>query len=187
MSKNTSQSYAALVEETGTSTNFRPPPRSVSNMRTQENINSLHTRTESVRSGAFLRGDSRQANLETRKTAYGGVDTTPNALGEMIATIIKEISHQAGGLGNMSRSLVGNPVSHGVSHGQINESRVDMDLEENESPLQQNPEYKQHELNAALMVWFVILKSGFGIFFTNYACWFYSYWCHFFIRRLERP
>ncbi|PWA73117.1 bromodomain, putative transposase, Ptta/En/Spm [Artemisia annua] len=147
MSKNTSQSYAALVEETGTSTSFRPPPRSVSNMRTQENINSLHTRTESVRSGAFLRGDSRQTNLETGKTVYGGVDATPNALGEMIATIIKEISHQAGGLGNMSRSLVGNPVSH----GQINESRVDMDLEENESPLQQNPEYKQHELNAALM------------------------------------
>lgn len=92
----------------------------------------------------------------------------PNELREMIVSIIKEMSNEAGGLANLSRSLVDKPVSN----GQMAQPHVDMVLEGNESPLHQNQntEYKEQELNAALRVWFIIC-----IMYINHLCTIYAY------------
>ncbi|KAI3755176.1 hypothetical protein L1987_54971 [Smallanthus sonchifolius] len=95
-----------------------PVGKSLSNERTNENGNSLHT------------------------------EKYPTALREMIVSIIKEMSKEAGGLANLSRSLVDNPVNN----GQMAQPHVDTSLEENKSPLHQNTEYKEQELNAAQTV-----------------------------------
>ncbi|KAI3707830.1 hypothetical protein L2E82_36693 [Cichorium intybus] len=90
----------------------------------------------------------RQEDSEIEKTDYGGIISQPNALSQIIASVIKEITKDAGGLANLSRSLVGNSVSN----GQMKQPHVDRDLEENESQHHQNPEFKQEELNAAIKV-----------------------------------
>ena len=97
----------------------------------------------------------RQADSEIGKSGYGEMLSHPNALSQIIAGVIKEITKDAGGLANLSRSLVGNSVSN----GQMKQPHADMDHEENQSQHHQNPEYKQEELNAALRVWFVISYS----------------------------
>ncbi|KAL4580745.1 hypothetical protein LXL04_016947 [Taraxacum kok-saghyz] len=91
----------------------------------------------------------RQEDLEIEKSGYGAMISHPNALSQIIAGVIKEITKDAGGLANLSRSLVGNSISN----GQMRQPNADMDiLEENESQYHQNVECKQEELNAALKV-----------------------------------
>ncbi|XP_052623240.1 bromodomain-containing factor 2 isoform X2 [Lactuca sativa] len=90
----------------------------------------------------------RQADSEIGKSGYGEMLSHPNALSQIIAGVIKEITKDAGGLTNLSRSLVGNSISN----GQTKQPHADMDHEENQSQHHQNPGYKQEELNAALKV-----------------------------------
>ncbi|KAI3805155.1 hypothetical protein L1987_27265 [Smallanthus sonchifolius] len=61
----------------------------------------------------------------------------------MIASIIKEISKESGGIANLSRSLVGDSISN----GQLAQPHV-----ENKSQMHQNSEHKRQELDAALAV-----------------------------------
>lgn len=110
-----------VEREPETNTSSPPLRKSISNERIGENVTSLH------------------------------MENYPNGLREMIVSIIKEISMEAGGLGNLSRSLVDNPSSNGHM-GQPNHK-------EDESRLNQNPEYKDRELNSALTVWFIMLYS----------------------------
>lgn len=132
------------AEEFETSMSCPPLRKSVSDEKTEENVNSLHTETEIPRTGTVMSG----ADLGIEKAVYGKMENYPNSLREMIVSIIKEMSKEAGGLANLSRSLVDNPTSD----GQMGQPHVGMDLEEDESRLRQNPEYKQQELNAALTV-----------------------------------
>jgi len=135
------------AEEFETSMSCPPLRKSVSDEKTEENVNSLHTGTEIPRTGTVMSG----ADLGIEKAVHGRMENYPNSLREMIVSIIKEMSQEAGGLANLSKSLVDNPTSN----GQMAQPHVSMDLEENESRPRQNAEYKQHELNAALTVWFI--------------------------------
>ncbi|KAL8222774.1 hypothetical protein R6Q57_020173 [Mikania cordata] len=72
------------------------------------------------------------------------IEKYPSALREMIVSVIKEMSKEAGGLANLSKSLVDNPISN----GQMSQPHVNMGLEGNN----QNTEYKEQELNAARTV-----------------------------------
>ncbi|KAM0036203.1 putative chromatin remodeler Bromodomain family [Helianthus debilis subsp. tardiflorus] len=88
--------------------------------------------------------DKSLSNERTDENATS-LEKYPTALREMIVSIIKEISQEPGGLANLSRSLVDidSPVSSGPTV---------QPLEGNKSPLNQNIEYKEEELNAALTV-----------------------------------
>ncbi|KAJ9552357.1 hypothetical protein OSB04_016402 [Centaurea solstitialis] len=133
------------AEEFETSMSCPPLRKSVSDDKTEENVNSLRTGTEMPRTGTVMN----EADLGIEKAVHGRMENFPNSLREMIVSIIKEMSKEAGGLANLSKSLVDNPTSN----GQMGQPHASMDLEENESrPPRQNPEYKQHELNAALTV-----------------------------------
>ncbi|KAI3805156.1 hypothetical protein L1987_27269 [Smallanthus sonchifolius] len=120
MAKNKLQNDVMDGEVGEPETNMSGPPvgKSLSNERKDENGNSLH------------------------------IEKYPTSLREMIVSIIKEMSKEAGGLANLSRSLVDNPVSN----GQVAQPHVGTGLEGNKGPLHQNTEYKEQELNAALTV-----------------------------------
>lgn len=128
----------------------------VMNVESEEPEDATPLRMETVNpstSTTIKRGTQEDSEIE--KTGYGEMLSHPNALSQIIASVIKEITKDAGGLANLSRSLVGNSVSN----GQMKQPHADMDHEENQSQHHQNPEYKQEELNAALRVWFVISYS----------------------------
>ncbi|KAK9077049.1 hypothetical protein SSX86_005384 [Deinandra increscens subsp. villosa] len=104
--------------ELETNMSGRPVGKSLSNERTDENATSLP------------------------------VEKYPSALREMIVSIIKEISKEAGGLANLSSSLGDDPISN----GQMAQPQADTGLEGTKRPLHQNAEYKTQELDAALTV-----------------------------------
>nr|GEZ32727.1 hypothetical protein [Tanacetum cinerariifolium] len=109
--------------------------------------NDVMNDTETPGTSTIPRG--RQANLELEKAANGKMENYPSGLREMIVSIIKEMSKEAGGIANLSRNLVDNPIDNGQ---QMAQPHVDMEFEENENGLHQNPEYKEQELNDALTV-----------------------------------
>ncbi|CAI9304395.1 unnamed protein product [Lactuca saligna] len=132
------QNTAALVAE-----------NHVMNVESEEPEDATPLREEPVNpstSTTMKRGTQEDAEIE--KTGYGEMLSHPNALSQIIASVIKEITKDAGGLTNLSRSLIGNSVSN----GQMKQPHADIDHEENQSQHHQNPEYKQEELNAALRV-----------------------------------
>lgn len=107
-----------------------------------ENITSMETETPTIGS----RGNQRDLEIETNDN--GRMEINTNALSHIIATIIKQISKETGGMANLSRSLVGNSNSN----RQIGQSHAIMEFQENETRLHHNPEYKKPELNASLAV-----------------------------------
>nr|KAJ0185033.1 hypothetical protein LSAT_V11C900504560 [Lactuca sativa] len=111
-----------------------------------EKITSVHMETENPRTTTSATIRSRQTDLEIGKIGYGEMTGYPKALGDIIVTVLKEISKEAGGLANLTKSLVDNSISN----GQMEQPHADMDLEEKESQHHQNPEYNQEELDAAL-------------------------------------
>lgn len=113
-----------------------------------EKITSVHMETENPRTTTSATIRSRQTDLEIGKIGYGEMTGYPKALGDIIVTVLKEISKEAGGLANLTKSLVDNSISN----GQMEQPHADMDLDENNSKLHQNPEYKQQELDTALSV-----------------------------------
>ncbi|KAD4179398.1 hypothetical protein E3N88_27989 [Mikania micrantha] len=127
---------------------------SESDERTSGNIASMHLETGTRRTGSSMR--DRQADLEMERNDNGKMGINADTLGQMVAAIIKEISKEAGGLSNLSRSLVDNSISN----AQMAQTRVDMDIEEDRNHLHENPEYKQQELNAALAVIKKTMKLG---------------------------
>ncbi|XP_023731226.1 uncharacterized protein LOC111878993 isoform X1 [Lactuca sativa] len=148
LAKKTVQIDATLVAENDepevpeTSMNFQPVGKSVSDEKTEKNLTSVHMETETPRNG------SRQADLEIEKAVYGRMQNHPNELRKMIASIIKDMSKEAGGLANLTKTLAENSISN----EQMEQPHADMDLDENNSKLHQNPEYKQQELDTALSV-----------------------------------
>nr|XP_043631054.1 uncharacterized protein LOC122602438 [Erigeron canadensis]XP_043631055.1 uncharacterized protein LOC122602438 [Erigeron canadensis] len=128
--KTTLRNPSAVVAEPETSRRF------VSDGRTDENVTSQHMETGHLSTGTGIRG--KQADLETENNVNANTESYPDVLGKMIATIIREISKDSGGIGNLSRSLVANSVTN----GQMGQSHV------NQTRLHQNP-----ELNASLEVY----------------------------------
>ncbi|KAK9077051.1 hypothetical protein SSX86_005386 [Deinandra increscens subsp. villosa] len=86
--------------------------------------------------------------VETETQRIGGMEINADTLGHMVASIIRKISKETGGLAGSSRSLVDDLIGN----GQMAQKRVDMDLEENERKLHEDAEYEQQELDAALAV-----------------------------------
>ncbi|XP_076883886.1 uncharacterized protein LOC143532845 [Bidens hawaiensis] len=84
-------------------------------------------------------GAQRTASLMIGRNDKGMMEFDTNRLSHMIASVIKEISKEAGGMANLSRSLVDEPVSNGPVAQVPFESH-------------QNAEYKQNELDYALAV-----------------------------------
>ncbi|GJZ43866.1 bromodomain-containing protein [Tanacetum coccineum] len=109
--------------------------------------NDVMNDTETPGTSTILRG--RQADFELEKAANGKMENYPSGLREMIVSIIKEMSKEAGGIANLSRNFVDNPIDNGQ---QMAQPHVDMEFEEKENGLHQNPEYKEQELNDALTV-----------------------------------
>ncbi|KAI3497512.1 hypothetical protein L1887_40175 [Cichorium endivia] len=154
LAKNTVQIDTTLMAENAepevpeTSMNFQPVGKSLSDEKTEKNFTSVHMETETPRTDTTM--TNKQTDSEIERAVYGKMQNHPDALRKMIASIIKDMSKEAGGLANLTRTLAENDNS--VSNEQMDQPHADMDLDENNSKLQQNPEYKQQELDTALTV-----------------------------------
>ncbi|KAI3497513.1 hypothetical protein L1887_40177 [Cichorium endivia] len=113
-----------------------------------EKRTSVHMETENPKTSTSTTMRDRQADIEIEKTGYGRMKSYPKALSDLVVSVLKEISKEAGGLDNLSKNL----VDKSISNGEMKQPHADMDIEKNESQHDQDPEYKQEELNAALTV-----------------------------------
>ncbi|XP_076930895.1 uncharacterized protein LOC143595862 isoform X2 [Bidens hawaiensis] len=103
--------------------------KSETDERTSGSIAAMRMETGAQRTGSFMVGRNDNGMME--------FDT--NRLSHVIASVIKEISKEAGGMANLSRSLVDEPISNGPVAQVHVESH-------------QNADYKQNELDFALAV-----------------------------------
>ncbi|KAI7742297.1 hypothetical protein M8C21_018143, partial [Ambrosia artemisiifolia] len=121
------------------------PKTPLVNKRSQNDVTLCQSEYDERASGNV---NTMRVETEARRTDSGimGIDT--DRLSHIISSVIKEISKEAGAMGNFSRSI----VNDSVGNGRMNQCNVGVDREENGRDTCQNSEYNEEELNAALAV-----------------------------------
>ncbi|MFS7919745.1 putative chromatin remodeler Bromodomain family [Helianthus anomalus] len=116
--------------------------------RASGNVSAMRVESEARRTVPLARG--RQGGLEVERNDNGIMQISTDRLSHVIASVIREISKEAGGMASFSRCL----VDDSIGNGQMAQPHLDVDIEENRRQLQQEQysEYKQQELDAALEV-----------------------------------